>query len=403
MTNIKSTQTNSEIIKLTKKYLAQTYGRFPIVLTKGKGTKVWDSSGKKYIDFVAGLAVDNLGHCHPEIIKAIKDQAGKLIHVSNLYHIEAQSLLARELCKHSFADKFFFCNSGTEANEAAIKLARRASFDKGYKNRGEIITMKNSFHGRTLGSMAATGQNKIRHGFSPIPSGFKHVTFNNSEAARKAVTSKTCAILVEPIQGEGGVNISNKNYLKDLKKICIKNDLLLIFDEVQTGFGRTGNLFAYQTFEVKPDIIVLAKALGGGIPIGAIGASNKVMKHFIPGTHAATFGGNPLSCAAALASLKILTSKGFLEHSKETGHYFKSCLENLKNKFPVIIDVRSRGMMLAATLKKPAAPVMIDCMKKGYLINCVQQDTLRFIPPLIISKKEIDGLIRTLSQSLKKL
>ncbi len=403
MSKIKSKQTNDEIIKLTTKYVAQTYGRFPIVLTKGKGTQVWDRSGNKYKDFVAGLAVDNLGHCHPEIVKAIREQAGKLLHVSNLYHIEPQSLLAEELCKHSFADKFFFCNSGAEANEAAIKLARRASFDKGYKNRGEIIAMKNSFHGRTLGSMAATGQKKIHHGFAPLPSGFKHVEFNDAEAARKAVTSKTCAILVEPIQGEGGVNISDKKYLRDLKKICTENDLLLIFDEVQTGFGRTGNLFAYQTFNVKPDVIILAKALGGGVPIGAIGASNKVMKHFVPGTHAATFGGNPLSCAAALASLKVLTSQGFLDKAKDTGNYFKSCLEELKTKFPVITNVRSRGMMLAATLSKPAAPVIMDCMEKGYLINCVQQNTLRFIPPLIITKKEIDGLIKTLSQSLKKL
>ncbi len=403
MSKIKSTQTNDEIIKLTAKYVAQTYGRFPIVLTKGKGTKVWDRSGKRYIDFVAGLAVDNLGHCHPEVVKAIKDQAGKLIHVSNLYHIEPQSLLAEELCKHSFADKFFFCNSGAEANEAAIKLARRVSFDKGYKNRSEIISMKNSFHGRTLGSMAATGQKKIHYGFSPLPSGFKHVAFNDAEAAKKAITTKTCAILVEPIQGEGGVNISNKNYLKDLKKVCADNDLLLIFDEVQTGFGRTGNLFAYQTFGVKPDVITLAKALGGGVPIGAIGASNKIMKHFVPGTHAATFGGNPLSCAAALTSLKVLTRQGFLENAKETSAYFKSRLDELKTKFPVITDVRSRGMMLAVTLNQPASPIIMDCMDKGYLINCVQQNTLRFIPPLIITKREIDGLIKTLSQSFKKL
>ncbi len=403
MSSIKTKQTNDEIIKLTNKYVAQTYGRFPIVLTKGKGTKVWDRSGNQYIDFVAGLAVDNLGHCHPEIVKAIREQAGKLLHVSNLYHIEPQSLLAEELCRHSFADKFFFCNSGAEANEAAIKLARRVSFDKGHKNRGEIIAMKNSFHGRTLGSMAATGQKKIHHGFNPLPSGFKFVPFDDAEAARKAVGPKTCAILVEPIQGEGGVNISSKNYLKDLKKICSEKDLLLIFDEVQTGFGRTGNLFAYETFGVRPDVIVLAKALGGGVPIGAIGARNKVIKSFVPGTHAATFGGNPLSCAAALASLKVLTSQGFLEKAKETAAYFKSRLEELKDRHELITNVRSRGMMIAVTLNKPAAPVIMDCMKEGYLINCVQLNTLRFIPPLIVTKKEIDGLIKVLSQSLKKL
>ena len=399
----KTKQTNEEIVKLTAKHVAQTYGRFPIVLTKGKGTQVWDRSGKRYIDFVAGLAVDNLGHCHPQIVKAIREQAGKLLHVSNLYHIETQSLLAEELCKHSFADKFFFCNSGTEANEAAIKLARRVSFDKGHKNRSEIIAMKNSFHGRTLGSMAATGQVKIHHGFSPLPSGFKHVPFNDAEAARKAVTSKTCAILVEPIQGEGGVNIPNRQYLRELKQLCIEKELLLIFDEVQTGFGRTGGLFAYQTFGVKPDVFILAKALGGGVPIGAIGATNKIMKSFVPGTHAATFGGNPLSCAAALASLKILTSKGFLEKTKETAAYFRIRLDELGKQYEVIDNVRSRGMMLAVTLNKPAAPIIMDCMEKGYLINCVQINTLRFIPPLIVTKKEIDGLIKTLSQSLKKL
>ena len=393
---------NQDIVKLTEKHVASTYGRFPIALARGKGTKVWDASGKQYTDFVSGIAVDNLGHCHPEVVSAIRKQAGQLLHVSNLYHIEPQSRLAAELTRLSFADKVFFCNSGTEANEGAIKLARRYFFDKGDKSRREIITMKNSFHGRTTGSLSATGQKKFHTGFAPLLPGFKHVSFNDIAAVKKALSSKTCAVLVEPIQGEGGVNLPDKNYLKELKKLCAKNGALLILDEVQTAFGRTGKLFAHEVYGVKPDIMTLAKALGAGVAIGALAATNRVMKSFVPGTHAATFGGNPLACSASLAALGIYTKPGFLEKADQTGNYFFSKLETLAKKHSIVKEVRGIGLLLAMELKQPGAGVVVDCMEQGYLINCIQQNVLRFIPPLIVSKKEIDGLIAVLDESLKK-
>ena len=394
-------KTNQDIIKLTQRHVASTYGRYPIALVRGKGTKVWDATGKQYTDFISGIAVDNLGHCHPSVVAAIRKQAGQLLHVSNLFHIEPQSLLAAELTRHSFADKVFFCNSGTEANEGAIKLARRYFFDKGDKNRREIISMKDSFHGRTTGSLSATGQKKFHTGFAPLLPGFKHVAFNSIPAVEKIISSKTCAVLVEPVQGEGGVNIPDKTYLKKLRKLCTKNGVLLIFDEVQTAFGRTGPLFAYERFGVKPDIMTLAKALGAGIAIGALAATNRVMKSFVPGTHAATFGGNPLACSAALAALKTYTQPGFLENAERMGDYFASRLGELAKSFSIVKEVRGVGLLLALELNQPGARIVEDCMRQGYLTNCIQQNILRFIPPLIITKKEIDGLIDCLSRSLK--
>ena len=394
---------NQKITHLTKKYIAQTYGRYPIALVRGKGAKVWDKDNKQYLDFVSGLAVNNLGHCHPAIVSAIKKQAGTLLHVSNLYHIEPQSQLAEQLTSFCFADKFFFCNSGAEAIEAAIKLARKFSFDQGHPERTEIITMHNSFHGRTLGALSATAQKKFHAGFQPILQGFKYVPFNNIQAVKKSVSKKTCAILVEPIQGEGGVNVPDSSYLKDLKSLCKNNNILLIFDEVQTGFGRTGSLFAHELFKIKPDILTLAKALGGGVAIGAMGSTNRVMKSFVPGSHAATFGGNPLACAAALASLKVITSKGFLKKTSEIGDYFFECLQNLARQHSIIKDIRGKGMMLAIELSKPGNEVVLDCMKNGFLINCIQQNILRFLPPLNISRKDINTLIPVLSKSLIRL
>ena len=394
---------NQKIAHLTKKYIAQTYGRYPIALVRGNGTKVWDKNNKQYLDFVSGLAVNNLGHCHPAIVSAIKKQAGTLLHVSNLYHIDPQSQLAEQLTSFCFADKFFFCNSGAEAIEAAIKLARKFSFDQGHPERTEIITMHNSFHGRTLGALSATAQKKFHTGFQPILQGFKYVPFNNIQAVKNSVSKKTCAILVEPIQGEGGVNVPSFSYLKGLKSLCKNNNILLIFDEVQTGFGRTGSLFAHELFKIKPDILTLAKALGGGMAIGAMGSTNRVMKSFAPGSHAATFGGNPLACAAALASLKVITSNGFLKKVSETGDYFFECLQNLARQYSIIKDIRGKGMMLAIELSKPGNEVVLDCMKNGFLINCIQQNILRFLPPLNISRKDINTLMPVLSKSLIQL
>lgn len=396
-------KTNKDIVKLTEKHVTANYGRFPIALVKGKGVKVWDQSGNEYIDFVSGVAVNNLGHCHPKVVEAIRKQAGVLLHVSNLYHIESQSRLAAELTRLSFAQKIFFCNSGTEANEAAIKLARRFSYDQGHKNRHEIIAMTNSFHGRTMGSLSATAQKKMREGFGPLLKGFKHIPFNDIDAAKKAVSPKTCAIMAEPVQGEAGVNIGSKPWLKALRKLCDDNNLLLILDEVQTGFGRTGTLFAYEQFGVKPDIMTLAKGLGGGVSIGAMAASNRAAKSFVPGTHGATFGGNPLACSAALASLKVLGKKSFLQAAKTKGEYFKSRLLELAKKFEVVTEVRGMGMILAMDLKKPSAGVVLDCMRQGILINGIKPNTLRFLPPLIASRKDIDMVIRALSISLAKL
>ena len=396
-------KSNQELIKLTNKYVAKNYGRYPIGLVRGKGMVVWDASGKKYIDFVAGLAVDNLGHCPPTVVNAIRKQAGKLLHVSNLYHIEPQSQLAAELTSLTFANKFFFCNSGTEANEAAIKLARRWFYDNGQPKRFEIITMNDSFHGRTMASLSATAQKKIHAGFKPLLPGFKYVPFNDITALKKALTKKTCAVLIEPIQGEGGVNPAQKTYLKTLRKICNEKGILLIFDEIQTGFGRTGPLFAYERYKIKPDIITLAKALGGGIAIGAMGSTNKIIQSFSPGTHGATFGGNPLACAASLASLKTLTKKGFLQRASSQGDYFLKQLNYLKENFSIIREVRGAGLMLAIELNQPGAKIVTDCMKEGLLINCIQQNTIRFLPPLIITRKEIDLLIKTLSKIFTKI
>ncbi len=396
-------KSNQELIKLTNKYVARNYGRYPIGLVRGKGTVVWDASGKKYIDFIAGLAVDNLGHCPPTVVNAIRKQAGKLLHVSNLYHIEPQSQLAAELTRLTFANKFFFCNSGTEANEAAIKLARRWFYDKGQPKRFEIITMNDSFHGRTMASLSATAQKKIHAGFKPLLPGFKYVPFNDIIAFKKAITKKTCAVLIEPIQGEGGVNPAQETYLKTLRKTCNEKGILLIFDEIQTGFGRTGPLFAYERYKIKPDIITLAKALGGGIAIGAMGSTNKIIESFSPGTHGATFGGNPLACAASLASLKTLTKKDFLKKASSQGNYFLKQLHCLKENFSIIREVRGAGLMLAVELDRPGAEVVSDCMKEGLLINCIQQNTIRFLPPLIITRKEIDLLIKTLSKIFTKM
>lgn len=394
---------NKNIVQLTDRHVAPTYGRYPIALVKGKGMHVWDASGKRYLDFVAGVAVDSLGHCHPKIVQAIRQQAGKLIHVSNWFHIEPQSQLAEKITRLSFGHKVFFCNSGTEATEGAIKLARKFFIDQGQKNKTEIITTLKAFHGRTLGAMSATPQDKIQKGFGPLVPGFKYVPFNDIAAMKKAITAKTCAVMVEPIQGEGGVNIPDKTYLKELRKLCTQKNVLLILDEIQTGFGRTGHLFAYQGFGAKPDIMTLAKGLGAGVPIGALVMTNSLAKSLGPGTHGSTFGGNPLVCAAALASVNLVSDKAFLKNVRETGKYFKARLKELARTCPAIKGVRGMGLILAIDIDGSSADVARDCMEQGILVNSIQPGTLRFIPPLIVSPKNIDTLIRGLTKSLARL
>jgi predicted acetylornithine/succinylornithine family transaminase len=387
-----------ELIDRAEQYIFPTYTRSPIVLTKGKGMKVWDSEGKEYLDFASGIAVLNIGHLHPRVVEAIHKQSKTLMHVSNLYYSEPQIKLAELLVKHSFADKVFFCNSGAEANEAAIKLARKVKKDKGESNRYEIITMENSFHGRTMATLSATGQKKFHHGFEPLLDGFTYVPFNNSKAVEDAITDTTCAVMVEPIQGEGGVNCPSPDYLKNLRDICDQNGLLLMFDEVQVGMGRTGKLFAYQHYGVEPDIMTLAKAMAGGMPVGAMLAKEEIASSFSRGTHASTFGGNPLSSAAGIATMEALIQDKILENCQEMGEYFYSKLLSLKEKHSFIKKVKGKGLILGIDLSFECAEIAMDCLKRGLLIICTMGNILRFLPPLIITEKEIDILIKTLDE-----
>jgi acetylornithine aminotransferase/acetylornithine/N-succinyldiaminopimelate aminotransferase len=380
---------NRGIINLTQQYVANTYTRFPIALVRGKGARVWDADGKEYLDFVAGIAVNCLGHNHPAVARAIRRQSAKLLHVSNLYHIEPQSELARDLCRHSFAERVFFCNSGAEANEAAIKLARRYGAEW-LGGKYEILSTYNSFHGRTLATLTATGQEKVRAGYDPLPAGFRHVPYNDLRAMENAVDEKTTvAILVEPIQGEGGVIVPDKSYLRGLRELCDRKQLLLIFDEVQSGMGRTGKLFAYEHYGVEPDIMTLAKALGGGLPLGAMLAKEKVARSFVPGAHASTFGGNPLACSVGAAVLKTLLQGGALKNCVKMSRVLNDGLVALKKKFRFIREIRGQGLILGMELEQDGAKVVEDCMNAGLLINCTAHKVLRFIPPLIIGKKEI--------------
>ena len=389
----------------SNRYIMNTYTRYPVVLRKGRGMKVWSADGKEYLDFVGGVAVNILGHCHPRVVVAIQKQAQRLIHVSNYYYIEPQIKLAKLLVEHSFADKVFFCNSGAEAIEAAIKLARKYAKEQVHPNRFEIISAKNSFHGRTLAAVTATGQEKFQKGFEPLVPGFKHVPFNDIQAIREAVTAETCGILLEPIQGEGGVRVAGQDYLKEVRALCNEQNILLILDEVQTGMGRTGKLFAYEHFGITPDIMAIAKGLGGGVPIGAMLSTDKVASGFQPGNHASTFGGNPLVCAAGVATLETILEDGFiLDQCNRMSEYFIEKLEQLKTKFPSLTrEVRGKGLLLGMELTIDGDPIVRACLEKGFLINCTSGTVLRFIPPLIVQRKDIDQLFDVLHGILSKL
>ena len=389
-----------DIMNTADKVMANTYKRFPIVITKGKGCNLWDSEGNKYIDFVSGIAVCNLGHAHPKVAEALSKQAGILLHVSNLYYTEPQTELAATLTEKSFADRVFFCNSGAEANEAAIKLARKHSKDKGENGRYRIVSMEQSFHGRTMATLSATGQEKIRKGFEPILKGFDYIPFNDIDALRDAIDASTCAVLLEPIQGEGGVRCPDPEYLKSVRRLCNEKGVLLIFDEIQTGMGRTGKLFAYEHFGVEPDIMTLAKALANGLPIGAMLAKEDVAEAFTPGAHASTFGGTPIITAASLQVVKILTEENLIHHCAKIGGYFKERLSWLKSRHDSIEDVRGMGLLLGMMLNTEGEPVVKSCMEKGFLINCIQGNILRFVPPLIIEEEDIDALVACLDHVL---
>jgi acetylornithine/N-succinyldiaminopimelate aminotransferase len=380
--------------------IAKTYKRFPIVITKGSGCNLWDTKGKQYTDFVSGIAVCNLGHAHPRVSKALAKQADTLLHVSNLYYTEPQVQLASWLTQHSFADRVFFCNSGAEANEAAIKLVRKYFKEKGESERFRIVTMERSFHGRTMATLSATGQDKIKKGFEPVLEGFDHVPFNDMDALHNKIGPDTCAVLVEPIQGEGGVRCPEDGYLKAVRRVCDEAGVLLVFDEIQTGIGRTGKLFAYEHYGIEPDIMTLAKALANGLPIGAMLAKEDVADAFGPGAHASTFGGTPIITAASLEVLKVLSEENIIEHCSTVGAYFEERLLWLKKRHESIVDVRGKGLLVGMKIEMEGAPIVNACLEKGFLINCIQENVLRFIPPLTIEKNEIDALVACLDEIL---
>jgi predicted acetylornithine/succinylornithine family transaminase len=394
---------NKQIITETEKYIFNTYTRFPLVLERGDDLLVWDVEGNEFLDFTSGLAVNNFGHCHPKIVNAIKNQVEKLAHISNFFYNLPQLELAKLLIKNSFADKVFFCNSGAEANEAAIKLARIYAYKNWGEKRHFIATMENSFHGRTLAALTATGQKKFQKGFDPLVPGFKYIPFNDISVLRKENFEDFCAIMVEPIQGEGGVNSPSKEYLLELSRFCKENNILLIFDEIQVGLGRTGSLFAYENFGVEPDIMTLAKALGGGLPLGAMLAKEEISKVFTPGTHASTFGGNPVATAAGKAALEIILSEGILDNCKLQGKYFKEKLNELKEKYPnTVREVRGMGLILALELFNAGNTVVDECLKEKILINCIKERVLRFLPPLTVKKEDIDRVISILDRIFKE-
>ena len=374
----------------------QTYGRFPITLVKGDGCRVWDDEGREYLDFVAGIAVCSLGHSSPLVQRALQEQAGKLVHVSNLYYTEPQTDLAQLLVENSFADRVFFCNSGAESNEAAIKLARKYSMEKFGPDRHVIISMRNSFHGRTMATLSATGQEKIQVGYDPLLQGFRFVPYNDIKALEMSMGEDVCAVMMEPIQGEGGVVCPDPGYLEGVRALCSEKGVALIFDEVQVGMGRTGKLFAHEHYGVTPDIMTLAKALGNGLPIGAMLSTEELAQAFGPGSHATTFGGTPLATAVSKAVLKSLLDDGWVTHAENMGDYFKAGLGRLSKKYECIKDIRGLGLIIGVELDVPGAPVVEACRQKGFLIIGAQERVLRFVPPLIVEKEEIDLLLEAL-------
>lgn len=400
---INNLMATEEIMAMGKEKVMNTYGRLPMALVKGMGTHVWDSNGKDYLDFVAGLAVTSLGHSNPDIVATIREQAGEMLHSSNLYWIPNQVKLAKMLTDNSFADKVFFCNSGAEANEAAIKLARKYAKEHFDDHKFKIISLKNSFHGRTLAALTATGQTKYQKGFAPLPDGFSYITINDLAELEGIIDAETAAVMIEPIQGEGGVYPVSKEFLQKARALCDQYGALLIFDEVQCGFGRTGKLFAYECSGVKPDILTLAKALGNGVPIGAMLASDKAAASFQPGDHASTFGGNHLVTAVGCKVMEIMTQDGFLAEVDMKGCYFRDKLQSLAAKYSLQEKVRGLGLMLGLPLGEKAPEIVSDCCANGLLINCVGGKTLRFLPPLTVTTEEIDQAMAILEQAFKKI
>jgi acetylornithine/N-succinyldiaminopimelate aminotransferase len=389
-----------DIQETADKVIFNTYARYPLALVKGQGCTLYDDSGRSYTDFIAGIAVCNLGHAHPALVAALAEQAQTLWHVSNLFYTQPQAELAAWLTARSFADRVFFANSGAEANEAAIKLARKYFKDQGMPERFRVVSMQQSFHGRTMATLSATGQDKVRKGFDPILEGFDFAPFNDLEDLSCAIGPATCAVLLEPIQGEGGVVVPDAAYLSQVRKLCDDSGCLLIFDEVQTGIGRTGKLFAHEHFGVAPDIMTLAKALGNGLPIGAMLATERVAASFGPGAHASTFGGTPLVSAVALKVLQTLVEEDLIDNAARMGDYLVERLRSLMEKHKTIQAVRGKGLLVGIQLSEPGASLVADCRERGFLVNCIQDTVLRLAPPLIVGRNEIDGLIQCLDEVL---
>ncbi len=381
--------------------IMNTYGRQPLVLVKGEGCRVWDDAGQEYLDFVAGLAVCNLGHAHPDVAAAATAQLTQLVHVSNIYYTTPMVELAEDLVRLSFADRVFFANSGAEVNEGALKLARRYSRERYGEGRYKIISAENSFHGRTFGALSATGQAKFWQGFEPMLPGFAFVPFNDLDALAQAVDDTVCAIMLEPVQGEGGVNLPSPDYFKSVRQLCDDKGLLLILDEIQAGLGRTGKLFAHEHFGITPDIMTLAKGLANGLPMGALLATNEVAAAFVPGTHASTFGAGPVVAAAAKATLSHLSWPEFLAAVRTKGDYLHKGLLELKSQAPVIKEVRGLGLMWGLELAQEGAGIVTACRERGLLINCTQGNVIRMLPPLVVLPHELDRALAVLQDAFK--
>lgn len=386
-----------EYRELASRVLAPNYGQRDLVLVRGKGTRVWDADGREYLDFLSGISVNNLGHCPPAVVKAISAQARTLMHCSNFYLIPAQVELGARLCCLSFADRCFFSNSGAEANEAAIKLARLYSRTVHGAGRHEIVTMRNSFHGRTIATITATGQEKVQKGFEPLVPGFAYADFNDIGSVRAAITERTCAVMLEPVQGEGGVVPATPEFLRALREECDTRGLLLIFDEIQCGMGRCGTLFAYQAYGVEPDLMTLAKALGNGYPVGAMLAREEIARVLGPGTHGSTFGGNPPACAAGLAVLNEMERKDIPGRSRRMGKYLRERLSRVLKSRDTVLEVRGMGLMAGIALAHPGAEAVRECVRRGMLINCTMGNVLRLLPPLTVSRGDCDRAVEIIS------
>jgi acetylornithine/N-succinyldiaminopimelate aminotransferase len=391
--------TSADVFAGTAAHEFGLYARQPLALVRGHGCWVWDADGRRYLDFFAGVAVNSLGHCHPAVVEAIRRQAGELLHVSNHYHTPVAGELAEFLCRHSFAERAFLCNSGTEAIEAAMKLARRWGAERG-GGRYEILATQGSFHGRSFGALTATGQEKYHQGFRPLLPGVRLVPYDDVAAMEGALAPETVAIMVEPIQGEGGIVVPHPEYLRGLRALADRHDLLLIFDEIQTGIGRTGTLFAYEQARVVPDVMAVAKALGGGVPIGALCAPERIAAAFTPGAHGTTFGGNPLTCAAAIAALRTIAEPAFLEHVVTMGHRLRDGLDALAARHGRVSAVRGLGLMLGLVLDGPGGDVVARCLEGGLLVNCTAERVIRITPPLVITPEEIDEGLAILDGAL---